>query len=41
MPAAGAPRPERPVRTIDVPTEVEKKGCRERPRKTEGQARSD
>ena len=33
-PAAGAPRPERPVRTIDVPTEAEKKGRRGRPRKT-------
>jgi excinuclease ABC subunit B len=34
IPAAGAPRPERPVRTIDVPTEAEKKGRRGRPRKT-------
>jgi excinuclease ABC subunit B len=34
IPSAGGAPPERPVRTIDVPTEEEKKGRRGRPRKT-------
>jgi len=39
IPAVGAPRPERPVRTIDVPTEVEKKG-RRGPPPQDGKARA-
>jgi excinuclease ABC subunit B len=34
VPASVAPRPERPARTIDVPTEKEKRGRRGRTRKT-------
>ncbi len=34
VPAAGAARPEKPARTIDVPTEKEKRGRRGRTRKT-------
>jgi excinuclease ABC subunit B len=34
IPAGDAPLPSKPVRTIDVPTEPEKKGRRGRPRKT-------
>jgi excinuclease ABC subunit B len=34
VPVGGAPRPEKPARVIEVPTEKEKRGRRGRPRKT-------